>query len=184
MQKGNSTLILVLLAALLLLGGGYYFQQMGSETNETTDKMMKGGDKHLMEDGEDIDLEDTEMEITNSMKMMVGDENTLSGELEDVSGGTSSGTAYVLRKDDSLFHFVEAQMPKPAEGSVYEGWLVNRSNGVKFFSTGIMEETVDGVYTLTYESKDTSEGYNFVVITEETVVDETPEVHIIEGEVN
>jgi hypothetical protein len=109
------------------------------------------------------------------------DDNTLVASLDDVAGGDSSGTGYILRKDGILYHYVLAELPKPQGDNKYEGWLVKREPSLMFFSTGVMEMTEDGSYELSFTSDDESVGYDFVVITEETVVDETPEKHIIEG---
>jgi hypothetical protein len=132
-------------------------------------------------------LNEKEKAIKNSVQeneametMIMGDPTSLVALLEDVNGGDSSGTAYVLRKDDSLMHILEATMPKPAEGSVYEGWLVNQNTG-DFFSTGVAKELDEGKYKLEYSDDEIREDYNFVVITEETEVDEIPEIHILEG---
>lgn len=102
-------------------------------------------------------------------------------DLIDVSGGDSSGTGYILRKDDMLLHYVLADLPEPEGTNVYEGWLVRQGATPQFFSTGVMEVTSDGDYELVYKSETVSEGFDFVVITEETVVDATPEKHVIEG---
>lgn len=115
--------------------------------------------------------------------VVMEDENTLSTQLEDVTGGESSGTAYVLRKDGRLYHYVSASLPTPPRGTVYEGWLVNKTPTLKFFSTGVMLQE-NGVYVLTYDADGESLGYNEVVITLETKVDKTPEKHILEGVVN
>ncbi|MFH1598553.1 MAG: rhodanese-like domain-containing protein [Patescibacteria group bacterium] len=100
--------------------------------------------------------------------------------------GTVSGDA---RADVSYFngtftHAVMADIPEPAEGKFYEGWLVQ---GTDFFSTGRLEN-VGGdeavYYTLLYTATEDQRAYNEVVITEETEsagLDDNPETHIFEG---
>ncbi|MFC1637908.1 hypothetical protein ACFL2R_00645 [Patescibacteria group bacterium] len=100
---------------------------------------------------------------------------TKTGTLSDVTGGTSSGTTYLLRDNQMLYHTIEANLPDPQGNNEYEGWLVKKGFVVKFFSTGVMNKESDGTYSLSYTSNELSEGYDFVVITEETAVDEKPE---------
>lgn len=107
--------------------------------------------------------------------------NTLRGELMDVTGGESHGTGYLLRTSEGVKHMVIADLPAPAKGYVYEGWLVRQEPKLEFFSTGVMEKEYDGMYTLTYEDNATHQGFDFVVITLEEKVDATPETHILEG---
>lgn len=109
--------------------------------------------------------------------------NTQRGQLMDVTGGDSSGTAYLLRRESGLNHMVVADLPAPAKGYVYEGWLVKQNPELEYFSTGVMEKEYDGRYTLTYGNDEVREGFDFVVITLEENVDSTPEAHILEGRV-
>lgn len=106
--------------------------------------------------------------------------DVLKAELVNVSGGEATGTAYVLRENGELKHYVEADLPVLEEGLFYEGWLVKKEPELEFFSTGVMDNK-DDFYTLTYLSKEEYLGFNEVVITLETVIDETPEDHILEG---
>jgi hypothetical protein len=119
--------------------------------------------------------------LTQNDLLLMGDEATLTADLIDVSGGNSSGKGYISRAKDLLEHRVVANLPDPKGSNFYEGWLVQQKPTLKFFSTGDMVKEANGQYTLSYESVDLYEGYNFVVITLETVKDETPETHIIEG---
>lgn len=101
--------------------------------------------------------------------------------LKDVTDGESRGEAYILRSDAGLTHTVVAMLPTPPKGEVYEGWLVNKSVAGSFFSTGVMSVNQDGMYELVYEAGNSYESHNTVVITQETVVDATPEKHVLEG---
>ncbi|MDP6704244.1 MAG: anti-sigma factor [archaeon] len=104
-----------------------------------------------------------------------------SAKLEAVDESESSGTAWRLSANGFFQHLVVASMPDPAEGSVYEGWLVQPSP-LMFFSTGVMEKNEDGEWVLEYQEFAEYPTYARVVITEETIVDEIPEIHIIEGD--
>lgn len=109
--------------------------------------------------------------------------NTKRGNLMDVSGGSSNGTAYTLRTSEGLKHMIIANLPNPKAGEVYEGWLVQQEPELMYFSTGEMQKQYDGQYALMFEDDELHEGYDFVVITLESKVDATPEAHILEGTV-
>lgn len=100
--------------------------------------------------------------------------------LEAVGSYTGSGTASRYFDSGRFIHIVEAEIPEPADGKFYEGWLVK---GASFFSTGKME-SVDGRYELIYEANEDKSDYDDVVITEETEadgLDGKPEAHVLEG---
>jgi len=100
--------------------------------------------------------------------------------LTDVTGGSSTGTATIVRKDGQLIHSVIASLPTPRNGYVYEGWLVKEEPELQFISTGVLEED-EGQYTLAVGLYNEYTGYDKVVITLEAEVDETPETHVLEG---
>lgn len=121
--------------------------------------------------------------IGDTVTSIKDDSNVLVANLIAVDGSQSSGTAYVVREGGKLTHLVEASMPDPAPDNSYEGWLVNVSTSpFQFFSTGVMSRNGEGVWTLEYSVDNEYPDHNRVVITEETVVDEIPEDHIIEGD--
>ena len=184
LQKGQGQIILVVVVVVLLLLGGFVYYtntQIGQTTPPPEEKEQLD-----MEKGENMMVEkDETMMMEDDMKLSIMDDpDSLSSTLEDVTGGNSSGTAYVLRRDGKLWHTVTANLPDPSGGNVYEGWLVNKTPSLMFFSTGVMEKQADGTYTLSFMADKLYERYNFVVITVETVVDATPEAHILEGTVN
>ena len=104
-------------------------------------------------------------------------------ELKDVTEGTSTGIA-TRSYDGSIFTLtVLADLPDPEPGIVYEGWLVRGKAGhdnFKVVSTGVMQ-IAKGGYLLEFESDGDYTDFTGVVITLETVVDATPEKHILEG---
>jgi hypothetical protein len=106
-----------------------------------------------------------------------------STKLEAVGGYTGSGTA-TRSFDGSIFtHTVAADIGDPAQGKFYEGWLVDKSPTLKFFSTGKMVKE-GGKYTLKFTAKQDYPDYPDVVITEETEangLDGVPEAHVLEG---
>lgn len=98
-------------------------------------------------------------------------------DLRDVSGGDSSGIATRKFEAGKFTHTVLADLPAPAPGTFYEGWLVK---GTSFFSTGKMR-IAKGGYLLEFKSSVDYSDYNKVVITLEKVDDKKPETHILEG---
>ena len=169
MQKGNTKLIVLGVVLLGLAVAGYFLFQKSQNQTETpnTQSGSEINDKMMVEE-QDV------------MTLIMGSENSLRGQLEDVSGGNGSGAANLLRNTGALYHFVEADLPEPADGSVYEGWLVTNTPDLKYFSTGVMKQS-NGTYTLLYFTDNEYQGYDNVVITLETKVDATPEKHILEG---
>lgn len=154
MKKSPSTALLILLVIL----GVYFYSNSTNDAN---------------------DLPSPNSTNTSGSDVMTAN-NDLSSILEDVSGGTSSGTASISREDGMLTHSATATLPEPAGSNFYEGWLV-QTQPLKFISTGKMIKESTGEYSLSYSDSDTYDNYNFVVITIETIADDIPEKHILEG---
>lgn len=105
-------------------------------------------------------------------------------EIELSATGSYSGSALATRSylKGTFKHTVTADIAPPSDGKFYEGWLVK---GSAFFSTGKLQESTNGTYTLEYSATKDSRDYQTVVITEETSangLDNKPETHILEGE--
>lgn len=121
------------------------------------------------------------------LEKVLEDPNTQTIVLSAVDGSSSSGTAYRLIEDGRLLHAVIASMPEPAQGNVYEGWLM-QSSSVRFIPTGVLEQNEKGEWVLEFAPQEVptfaTEGflaYIEAIITEETVLDNIPETHILEG---
>jgi len=87
---------------------------------------------------------------------------------------------------DGVFtHVVAADLPAPAAGKFYEGWLVHKTaSGPQFFSTGKLDSSGGAAWTLVYSASQDYPDHNDVVITEETEangLDNKPEAHVLEG---
>ncbi|MDA1337974.1 MAG: hypothetical protein O2871_01280 [bacterium] len=127
---------------------------------------------------------DNQISETEMIKSLADNTDALIADLVDVSGGSSTGMAYILRLngvEKRLQHSVTATLPELTNGNMYEGWLVKQKPELMFISTGVLEKNAEGIFTVEFSSTDLYEGYDFVVITEETIIDEKPEKHIIEG---
>lgn len=110
-------------------------------------------------------------------------EDVEKADLKDVSGGDGSGIATRKYENGNFTHMVLADLPDPAAGTFYEGWLVMGKMGdanFAFLSTGPLS-VAKGGYLLEFESKTDYSDYKGVVITLEKVNDKTPETHILEG---
>jgi len=125
--------------------------------------------------------EDGMMKENEVLGMTMGDADSQTAQLTAVDDSDSLGIAYRLAKNGILYHAVTASMPDPSSGNVYEGWLVQTSP-LEFLSTGVLERNDEDMWQLEYTTNSEYPTYTRVVITEETVVDATPETHIIEGD--
>jgi len=103
--------------------------------------------------------------------------------LEAVEDYVGSGTASRSFDGKVFSHIVNANLPEPAPGKFYEGWLVKSQPAGDFFSTGKLEKQ-DEAYWLGYVVNQDYSEYNQVVVTEETEangLDGNPETHVLEG---
>ena len=104
-------------------------------------------------------------------------------DLNDVTGGTGSGIATRKYASGRFTHALLADLPEPASGTFYEGWLVRGKEGeanFAFISTGRMR-VAKGGYLLELTSSTDYSDYKGVVVTLERVDDKKPEAHILEG---
>lgn len=117
-----------------------------------------------------------EEQIEESFNLQIP-EDVEKAELKDVYDGDSTGLATRKYESGKFTHAVLADLPEPASGKFYEGWLVK---GDEVISTGKLT-IAKGGYLLEFESGMDYSDYNDVVVTQEAVDDNTPEEHILEG---
>ena len=125
----------------------------------------------------------SEEQIEKSFNLTIP-EDVDKAELEDVSGRDGSGVATRKYENGTFSHMVLADLPDPAAGTFYEGWLVRGKMGDANFiyiSTGKLT-VAKGGYLLEFQSKtiDYSD-YTGVVVTLEKINDGKPETHVLEG---
>ena len=118
---------------IILIGGLYLFSNKKSITPSDASDI---GEEVIKEE-----VEEVEKEVS-----IEDNPNTKKAGLVDVSGGNSLGIGYVLREDGELEHYIYAELPKLSGGNMYEGWLVKQTPTLSFFSTGVMQETGDGIF--------------------------------------
>lgn len=192
----NKGIIIAGIIILILIGGGMYIanqQSQNAEQAKMAEKAaMKAKEDAAMKEKQDKDAMMKKDESSNAMMkkneevMMMAQQDTTSKKatLTDVSGGTGTGKAFVLRKGGKLYFTASANLSDPKIGNFYEGWLVKKgSNPVQFIDTGKLDKQKDGSYEVSYSSDNLYDGYDFVVITWEQVDDQKPEKHILEGTV-
>lgn len=168
----------LLILGILIFTLGITFLAVSKK--DTLDQTSDNANKLANSNAKSVEDLMNNKEEAGMMENLMSNPNSLVANLEDANGGELSGTAYILREESALKHSVVAVLPDPAEGNLYEGWLVQQEP-LAFFSTGVMEKDDEGNYYLVFESDELAENYNFVVITEETEIDDTPEIHVIEG---
>lgn len=159
--------LIIILIIIFIPVAVWYFLYFGQEVMAPSEDTQKSVDVDV-----EVDLSILSM-LINTSSVQVAD-------LVAVDESNSSGTAYRLFKDGVLWHAVVATMPDIESGNSYESWLV-QPEPLEFFSTGIMKKNQEGKWILEYRADNEYPTYLKTVITEETVVDATPEVHILEG---
>lgn len=169
-QKGFAGLAVLFIVALAIGGGAaYYFYTQVQNLESTPKPTGVAQDNGKQVPGVDEEKpQEAEPEVAS---------------LEAVGGYEGSGRATRIFENDTFTHTVSATLREPAEGKFYEGWLVDKTPELVFFSTGKLVKT-GGAYNLEYTSKTNYEEYSDVVITEETEengLDGVPENHVLEG---
>lgn len=186
--------------AVIVLGGGYYFYSQSSkpstgELPKVGNVMEKDGDAMMedthsgdtmMEDGDAMDKSGDAMmekETEGAMEEVTEVEAfDISGVLQDVSGGNSSGDAKAKFADGvyTLVAIFEG-LPEPQGTDFYEGWIVRRGSDMSVISTGIVDIEEIG-FVDHYISNDDLLDHDFYVLTlEPDDGDPAPAAHILEG---
>lgn len=98
-------------------------------------------------------------------------------ELTEVSGGQGIGEATRTFENGTFSLTVMADLPDPAAGYFYQGWIVKDNT---YLSLGKLEAAKGG-FLVNFTSFTNYSDYKKVVVTQEKVFDNTPETHILEG---
>lgn len=163
---------------VVVIAGGYVYFSQNRTSDQSPNTVMK---EKMVEDGSADMAAMDEKKKDAIIQMILDDPSTIRSGLTNVSERKGMGVGYILRKDGKLYHYVQATLKEPLDGAFYEGWLVNKKPALTFISTGEMMPVGEDSFVLMYEDDEAYEGYNDIVITLETVKDETPEEHILEG---
>lgn len=186
-----------LLIALVLVGGGCFGKGKQDETRDVSELVDRDSilfeaktNGLIMSDEEIVTMSTTLPTTDAGARDMV---NVLdyrnhdvtgwaSAALADVTGGESFGLAYAQLKDGGFTLIVEmGNLPEPAQGYFYEGWLVRRVDAFSAIDTGQAVQTPEGYMNIYRSSSDLSD-YNFYVLTlESDDGNSAPAEHILEG---
>lgn len=109
--------------------------------------------------------------------------------LNDVSGGTNSGSVTRSITEGLVIHTLQAQLPDPEEGYIYQSWLIrNNENPTRY---GILVKNEQAFYTFNTEFKfDPADPpfttfetmHNTIVVSKESINDDDDiETKILEG---
>lgn len=102
--------------------------------------------------------------------------------LADVTGGDSYGTAHATLKTGSFTIIAQmGNLPEPASGYFYEGWLVRRGGSMAVLSLGRAQKT-EKEYAMVYLTRTDLSDHDFFVVTlESDDGNSAPGEHILEG---
>jgi hypothetical protein len=107
--------------------------------------------------------------------------------LSDVSGGTSSGTAKRNILTGNVTHSITASLPDLEQDKHYQLWIINNGNTI---ALGTLSINSQGNYFLETNFQSDSRGFfftdfnsmhNTIVISLETINDQTIETKLLEG---
>lgn len=119
-----------------------------------------------------VDIGSKQKQIEESKKSIV---------LANVSGGGGSGSASMGFDGEKYLHTISANLPLPAEGQFYEGWLVSQTGDLPLVSTGKLTNVEGKQFALVFSDSRDLSAYDTVVVTIEGADDGEPETHILEG---
>lgn len=110
----------------------------------------------------------TEQKLEDKFKVQIPDDAP-KAELKATDGGDASGIATHDYKDGTYKLTVLADLPEPAKGTFYQGWIVKGEEGkddYNLISAGRLT-TGKGGYMLEYQSKKDYTDHSKIVISEE-----------------
>jgi len=166
MKKGT---IAAALAVVLAIGGAVAYMIVQNNSDSQA--------------GNNVDTTSTLTQDTTEPKEVAVITDKATATLIAQAGYTGSGEATRGITNGTFMHEVTVTLDAPADGTFYEGWLVD-SQG--FMSTGKMTKEGEGQYSLSYSNADVKlvKSHDKVVVTEETEangLDNKPEAHVVEG---
>lgn len=182
------------LFALVFLGGGCLSTDSEGEASTEFDRdsvLVEARENGLIMNSEETALMTQTSLTTDSNPLPSRDAESyvntdtrdwFSAALADVTGGTSFGIAHSQYDSGTFTLVVEmGNLPEPASGYFYEGWLVRRGESLSILSTGRAEVTQDG-FANVYLSRTDLTDYDFYVLTLEAEDgNPAPSEHILEG---
>ena len=187
----------LVLLALVLIGGGCLSKNAASNsaaTEPVIDRasiLVEARENGLIMDEAEVSLMAQTSPTIDSAVLPVFDIQTYleanvrdwtSAALADVTGGGSFGIAHSQFASSTYTLVSEmGNLPEPADGYFYEGWLVERGDALSLVSTGRAQKAGEG-YANVYLSTTDLTQYDFYVLTlESDDGNPAPTEHILEG---
>lgn len=152
---------------LLLIGGVVYFRNR----NPVKEEQVKVPETLS-----------TQSQIEQKFKLQIP-EDVEKADLKDVSGGNGTGLATRKFANSKFTFSILADLPDPAKGSFYQGWIVRGKEGdsnYSLISVGKLK-SVKGGWMSDYTSPTDLSDHSNVWVTEEKIFNNTPETHVLEG---
>lgn len=171
--------VLISLVLLALLGLAYFYLRPSSSIPPPK---VYGDPMDAFNIPPKVNVEDKAKNLPNSASIT----------LFDVTEGTSIGVSYSSAEEGIMYLFTQAQLSDPSGDDFYEGWIVEGTGEVK--STGVFYLKENG-YENKYINKSKDEKNPImarpeiptikpgtkIIITLETIRDDIPEAHVLEG---
>ncbi|MBI4435289.1 hypothetical protein HY630_01325 [Candidatus Uhrbacteria bacterium] len=186
----------LVLVTLMLIGGGCLstYSASDSAAEPTIDRasiLVEARENGLIMDEAEVSLMAQTPVTSDPAVLAVPDIQTYleanvrdwsAAALADVTGGDSFGIAHSRFASGTYTLVAEmGNLPDPAAGYFYEGWLVRRGEDFSLVSTGRVQKTDNG-YAHVYLSTTDLSGYDFYVLTlEPDDANPAPAEHILEG---
>lgn len=187
MEKQDFVIASIIGIVLILAGGAFVYIKVlpQNRTGEAQERPLIVEDfsepspSVAVQNGTATEVEIPRQQESTLEERLMADPASVKAELTDITGGSSSGTAYMLRKNGQLFHTVSARLPEPTNGEFYEGWLIKELPRLTSFSTGKLRKLDNGLYFLAFNADEEYPDFSKVVVTIETSDDGKPERHVL-----
>jgi len=166
MQPMNRRDIVIGAVVLLAVAGLIYWRQVSRKTEQQTVP-------------ETLSVED---KIEDKFKYQIPDD-VEKAELKDVAGGDASAISTRKFENNKFTSAVLADLPDPATGSFYQGWLVKGEEGKEGYAVVSLGrlQVAKGGWMVDFSTATNYSDYDKVLITLEKTFDKTPETKILEG---
>lgn len=154
---------------LLTLVSGYYIWQTARTSN----------DMQITEENTNV-LSSTEEKLEETFNIQIPDDVEKIS-LEDKKDQDATGIATRKYTDDTFIHSVLADLPDPADGEFYQGWLVKGEDEQEDIRKTSKLRIAKGGYLLEFEAGEDLTDYNKVIISKETTDDSEMEEIVLEA---
>lgn len=177
---------LLIFASLLIvvLGGVYFLYSAESDRPQIKEEVLREISDSEEQKITDFETNEVITEDKELIRRIMTDENTVKVIIEDEFGNRWNGTFYILIAEQKTYALVKATLPDPFGETTYQAWLVKEEEKKKpeYFSLGEMKQESEEFYATLFESNEKIGEYTYVLITEETTVDDRPEREMLRSD--